>query len=134
MMTEAEREHVEHTYEREDVMCAQEASMDCSQHNSRTGRLITAAMQCGLFLVVMEYPWHCRSTDAVIGTGKGIASMHLSRREAEKALANEYGDCDACQCDPRARPSAIGRIVRSRNDFAGLSADYCLADVLSEIG
>ena len=53
---------------------------------------IAAAVAAGKFVVVLESPEYCPSTDAIMGCRKTVLSTHNSRQEADRALDAESRD------------------------------------------
>lgn len=61
--------------------CAQEAVEAMRDHNATVKKSIA-----GPYTVVEFFPWHCRSTDAIVGAGVALRGT-LATREEAKALA-----------------------------------------------
>lgn len=80
--------------------CVEEASIALSDLNGDTQLQINALVALGRFVVVETRPFHCRSTDAVVGSVKGIVADFATREEADAHIsglwAGSYaGDTDA---------------------------------------
>lgn len=64
------------------------------------GAKISEGLAAGLFVVVQEVTYHCRSTDALVGTYESFVSAHQDRQAAEDHAARlrYYPDPEECPC------------------------------------
>lgn len=57
------------------------------RHNNDFQVQLAGLLAAGRYVLVESSPWHCRSTDAVVGHGHSVRGSFLSREQAEGALA-----------------------------------------------
>lgn len=100
MTTIQEIENQQFIPETEAQMCIAEAGMARLRRRAFVQAEMDRDMARGLFLVVENYPWYCKSTDAVVGEGMTVIHKADSR---EKAVAWLNASYEAGRIDPESR-------------------------------
>ena len=93
-MFNAYQEHLDHEMGRqsEAMNCLAEARQYLSKENGEQKYEIDAALERGSWVVVDSSLWHCRSTDAVVGSLRSLVCECDRQCEAEDTARGLNGD------------------------------------------
>jgi len=81
----------------ENANCLFEATLAKAGSGGVASIKINEAIHAGLFVVVCDSPFHCRATDAIVGSVTYFKSAHATREEAELAASQ----CSDEDCEDR---------------------------------
>lgn len=89
-MNTQEQEDQDFHPQSEERNCIEEAGGALATLNAVEAEKINRHLAAGEVVIALEAAYHCRATDAVVGTARFFAEKHASRAAAEKRVKALY--------------------------------------------